>query len=600
MEGIFKTEVDLSGLMKVLGDNLYSTPNVALRELIQNGHDSCTRRRLEDQAPPAPRLSVRPDLSAGTLAIEDNGAGLTRDEIQRYLACVGSGYTRTLRDAGRGDDLIGYFGLGFLSAYVVSERTQVHTASYQAPDDPWLFESRNGETYTLRQGAPRPVGTTVTLHLKPAFRQLADPEVVLALLRRYACLLPLPITCQGTTVNDEPPPWRLRDDDPLARQRTFAFAQRFEPHWEPLFTLPIPPANAPADPHGLQGVLWVQGGASYGTLDNRRVWVFVRGMLVSDDERDLLPRWAGFCGAVIACDALTPTASRESIQKDATYKHVQAAIHRALNDGFAAVAARQRAAWERFTLRHNEALRGAAVADPDLFRLLADDITLPTSEGELTAAAALRRAQGRLYVTQGEQRGPEELLFRALKTPVIDGSRYGALPFARRFTEARGGDLAILGTQRGDASFFPPASLDRDRDQRLRDWFAAEDVEVVLSRFKPDTLPLILVPDRDAELKRRIDSDEANKRIATAALSLARLYTAAAAAGPTARLYLNLDSPLIPLLLDAPEHRRATALHLLRALVAMHADPAREDVYMSVDEALTAWGDAVRQLLDQP
>src|SRR5262245_19737070 len=94
---ILATQVDLFGLMTVLGEHLYSTPFVALRELVQNAHDSCVRRRLEATGEFVPEIRVTTDATAGTLSVADSGAGLTRDEIVRYLATIGAGYTRKLR-----------------------------------------------------------------------------------------------------------------------------------------------------------------------------------------------------------------------------------------------------------------------------------------------------------------------------------------------------------------------------------------------------------------------------------------------------------------------------------------------------------------------
>ncbi|HVJ19296.1 MAG TPA: ATP-binding protein, partial [Polyangiaceae bacterium] len=157
------TEVDLTGLMRVLGEALYSTPHVAIRELIQNGHDSLERRRIEDRLPAQSRIQLVTDAAKGTLSIEDNGAGLTADEIHQYLATVGTGYTRQLRDRDQSSALIGYFGLGFLSAFVVSQKTEVWTCSYKSPEQAWLFTSRSGETYSVQSADQRAIGTRVTL-----------------------------------------------------------------------------------------------------------------------------------------------------------------------------------------------------------------------------------------------------------------------------------------------------------------------------------------------------------------------------------------------------------------------------------------------------
>src|SRR5690606_24642104 len=91
--------------------------------------------------------------------------------------------------------LIGYFGLGFLSAFVVSESAEVWTCSYQQPDQAWRFVSRDGQTYSLDEAPSRPVGTRVTLQLREQHLMLANPLAVRRLLTRYACLLRDPIFC---------------------------------------------------------------------------------------------------------------------------------------------------------------------------------------------------------------------------------------------------------------------------------------------------------------------------------------------------------------------------------------------------------------------
>lgn len=605
---LHKTRVDLAGLMRVLGEHLYSTPTVALRELVQNAHDSCERRRLEDHAEPGfeARIVVVADPSERTLSIEDAGAGLTDDEVERYLATVGAGYTRTLRDADpeASKGLIGYFGLGFLSAFVVADRVEVWTCSYQAPDQAWRFVSRDGQTYTLEQAPARPVGTRVTLALGERFAELANPLAIRRLLTRFASLLRHPVYCPlagsfdalGEPVNAEPPPWRdAREHSELrARKLALEFASRFESTFEPLCTLPLGEAGP------LRGLLWVQDSATYGSSDNRRAWVFVRGMMISDDQRELLPRWAGFCGAVVESDELIPTASREDLQRDAVFDRAQAQIREALIEGLAALPRRDPASWRRLALRHNEALLGAALCDDRLFALIVEQATLPTSQGDLSLERIRERSQGRVHVSMAERGGFEELLFRALGIPVVKGVRYAAAPIARRWAETRGVPFVQLGTETSERALFRRVDDAELGDPRiapaLREAFGpqhfASELEVVLSRFAPDHLPFVLVPDREVELKRRIEADELDKRISTAALGLARLFTAAIVEGPPLRLHLNLDCPAIERLgralavggAEAPATRQALAL--LRPLVALLSQLDEHDATMSSEQAL--------------
>jgi molecular chaperone HtpG len=560
-----KTRVDLAGLMRVLGEALYSTPHVAIRELVQNAHDSCSRREIEDRTPPKPVITVT--SAPGTLVITDNGAGLTLAEIHAYLATVGAGYTRTLRDSGKGDGLIGYFGLGFLSAFAVSEKIEVWTSSLQEPHLAHRFTSRSGETYTVEPAEPRPVGTELKLTLRAQAPELGDPEIVRARLQQYCCLLRHPVTMNGgTPVNVNRPPWR--PDTPLSslRERALSleFVRRFERTFEPITTILL--HGEPGKP---AGVLWIQDGGSYATSDNRNVSVFVRGMLISEDERSLLPRWAGFVGAVVETDLLNPTASRESLIEDAAYDAHSAALHQALLEGLSHIAGKEPATWRRILSRHNEALLGAALVDDRLFGLVADDVTVPTTEGDFTLPALIERCGGKVYVTQSDSAGIESVLLRALKLPVVLGQRFGAAPFCTRYAKERRGQFVALGTQAGDGTIFQTASLEAGREQQLQQWFAAPDREVLVRRFDPEFLPFALVLDRDAELKRRLESDEADRRIGQAVLGLARQFTGQIKATRLTRMYVNVANPAIAALFECDETRRERALALLQPIAVL-------------------------------
>lgn len=601
---LLRTQVDLAGLLRVLGNNLYSTPHVALRELVQNAHDSCVRRQLEDTGAFEPAVVVTPDPAKRTLTIHDTGAGLTREEIVKYLATVGAGYTGKLRAEGRGGEaLIGAFGLGFLSAFVVSERVDLYTTSYQEPDRGWHFQSRGGERYQLGPAPSGPVGTRVVLHLGEPFALLASLELVPKLLQRYACLLGFPIhvgSVESEAVNRPPPPWRIEGGSPLLhRRRSLDFARRFETRFEPICTFDVKPASA-NESGGARGLLWIQDGATYGTSDNRNLAVFVRGMLVSADERDLLPPWAGFVGGVIEADALTPTASREDVQRDGAYHLVGQQVQTALIEGLAHLAESEPATWRRVLLRHNEALLGAAICDPRLFDLLAPDLTVPTSEGELTVPAVRKKSSGKIHISMGEQGGYEEILFRALRVPVVAGIRYAALPFCQAYAQRIGGAVVQLGTKQGNQSLFPGADLPKIKADRLHALFHVERQEVVPARFAPGSLPLVLVPDRDVLLKQVLERDEADKKVSTAVLGMARLFTKTIDAGVEARLYVNLDAPVIARILAAegPEAtaRAEQAARLLRGVAGLMAG-REEGALGEVKDHLDALSGALLALL---
>lgn len=570
--------------MTVLGKHLYSTPTVAIRELVQNAHDSIIRRRMEapEWGEPA-RITVTGDQARGVIRVTDTGAGLTDEEIHRFLATVGVGYTRTLRERNDDAGLIGMFGLGFLSAFVLAADVVLVTTSYQDPSRGWRYQSATGEKYSLTPVAPRPVGTEVILTLRDSFSHLASQEVLRQILSAYCILLKEPLYLAGeeAPLNPDNPPWREPEGNTRAhpvwlQRKRLEFARRFDGYFEPVCTLPVaPPPDASADDPEVDavGLLWVQDGATYGTSDNRQLSVFGRGMLLDDDARDLLPPWAGFISGVIESNLLTPTASREDLQKDDCYHATREALEEALITGLAAVARTQPEAWRRVLYRHNEALLGAALCDDRLFDLLADDVRVPTSQGDLPARDLLS-GRGSIHIMLGAQGGFEDMLFRVLRVPVARGDRYAVLPFLRKWVNLKGGSLIELGTEKGNKRLFTPEPLPGDEQAWLTGALGSGEL-IVPAHFVPAELPLIIVPDRETELKNRLEKDEADKRISAAALRLARGFTSGIDGSVVSRLYVNLDNPAVRALLRAyraggPWRDAARSLKSLKIIMAAH------------------------------
>ncbi|WP_329565260.1 ATP-binding protein [Kitasatospora sp. NBC_01266] len=604
-ENLRTTEVDLGGLVSVLATHLYSTPLVALRELVQNAHDSHTRRRLEDPAGAAahePRITVRADAARRTLAIEDTGAGLTEPEIHAYLATVGTGYTRLLREVTGNEELIGAFGLGFLSAFSVAEEVTVTTTSHREPALGHRYRSRGGEQYSVEPAPARPrPGTVVELTLKPEHAHLADEAALREVLGRYCVLLAVPVYVgdDQRPVNDIAVPWR----EPVPQARLYAarmeFATAFGRRFEPLAAFPFEPVDGGTDAVGL---LWVQDGGTYGSSDNRDLAVYLRGMLLADDARDLLPSWAGFIGGVVESNRLTPTASREDLQRDEHYRHLQQALADAIVNGLYETARLHPAAWRRILARHGQDLLGAALCDERLFTLLADDVPVPTSQGDLTAGALRAAGGGAVHVALGSGGGFEEMLYRAMRVPIARGDRYAVLPFLRRYAQLRDCRIVELGSEDGNRELFrdPEQPLPAEELGWLTAALADEGEQLVPARFEPPGLPLVLVPDREAELKARIEDDQADARIPSAALRLARAFTARTDGGTRARLYLNTASPAVQDLLRAYRAGHtgsATAAGLLRSLkVIMAAAGATGSAGGDLGAALAGVGTAVAAL----
>jgi molecular chaperone HtpG len=151
-------QIDLQGLIKLLAKNLYAEADVFVREMLQNVHDSVKRRReLQGEGAPPGEVRVKVDRTAGTITFADNGAGMTEHEVKEYLSTIGrsgaDAFRRDLVQKGRQTDVkvIGQFGIGLLSAFIVADQVVVETRSWQVGDSAWQWESAE-KTTTFRWG----------------------------------------------------------------------------------------------------------------------------------------------------------------------------------------------------------------------------------------------------------------------------------------------------------------------------------------------------------------------------------------------------------------------------------------------------------------
>lgn len=599
----YSTEVNLNGLIEVLSKHLYSTPVVAVRELVQNGHDAIVRRRIEQpDAPKDNQIRVVADVAKSTITITDTGAGLTESEIHGFLATVGVGYTRMLRQQDDNTGLIGMFGLGFLSAFVLAKEVTVLTTSWQTPDQSWKYHSTDGQKYTVTPYQSSETGTQVILTLKEEYSHLASNNLLNRVLSRYCILLHEPVYVGDASepVNKLQPPWRevvpegVTMHRALVQRKNLAFAAQFESSFEPICTIPVVPAGM----SDAVGILWIQDGATYGTSDNRNLSLFLRGMLLDDEARELLPPWAGFIGGVIESSKLTPTASREDLQRDETWVAVQEALKEALISGLSDLAQNQPEIWRRVLMRHNEALLGAALCDDRLFDLLKDRLQVPTSKGALLAKDL--RVNNSIHILLSRDGGFEEMLFHILQRPVARGDRYAVVPFLRRWALLYHCRIIEVGTQTGNEQLFSLAELPEEQVAYLEEHLC-DGEQLIISRFEPAVLPLVVTPDREAELKQILEQDDADKRISTAALMLARQFTSQIQKTKTSSLYINLNNPCVMQLVTALQHHQqpAAALRLLKSLKVILCSSGNKEQQWDLHQALEDFTQVIPVLINQ-
>ena len=195
MSDTYHFQVNLGGMLDVLSNHLYKSPDVFLRELLQNGVDAITLRQKS-----------QPDWNGGKITItvepgrrlifRDNGAGLSEEGIHRFLAVIGQSSKTELVNGKIPEDYIGRFGIGLLSCFMVSDSIVVHTRPAEG-GGAHVWTGLPDGTYTLEPLEECPVGTSVILTAKPGMEHYFQPRKVTELVRYYGLALP-PSTCPAT------------------------------------------------------------------------------------------------------------------------------------------------------------------------------------------------------------------------------------------------------------------------------------------------------------------------------------------------------------------------------------------------------------------
>lgn len=496
----------LPGLLKLLAEHLYSTKQVGVRELIQNAHDACLRRKIEEgKTDYQPRIDLSIDPARQTLTMRDNGCGLTAEEISTYLATIGRGYTRELREKlelcspSEAAELIGQFGLGFLSSFLIASEVTLTTRSFRG-DQPLRWYSVGDENYELTPGCRDEIGTTIELHLKPAASFLLQEKVLTDTVQRYADYVPTPVYLEGDfhPLNCQTPPWE--EDDAEGAIRTY-ISRAFQ-GVQPLYVLKLHDWTMQV-PNGsrtvpLQGFLFVPPASVASVHEYGDLRVYIRRMFICDRQRELLPPWARFVRGVIDSPVLQPTASREDIQQDDNFESVQQALAEQLGKDLRRLARDDPAAWHQLVCSHSTVITSWAVKDNEFFERVADLVVFRTTRGLLNLPDYLKQSGGTLYyVTRQLGSLQEQLLAEGRDVPAIEAAWYAVTPFLEKYADRR----ANVGLVQLDGE---AETLLRSVPEKpfagLLEYYRTQQVHARVAAFKPIDMPAILLYPQGAEV----------------------------------------------------------------------------------------------------
>jgi len=369
----FNFQTEIKQLLHILSHSLYQNREIALRELISNASDSLNKLRHIQLTDPQYRdetpleITLEPDKEARLLVVRDTGIGLTHDELVRNLGTIAhSGskdFFRSIASAGKPGEaqpdlsLIGQFGVGFYSAFMLAEKVEVVTRSYRE-QAAWRWESEGTGHFAITDAEGElPRGAQIRLHLKEEMDEFLDPARLKAIVRKYSTFVPHPIKLGGETLNEQKPIW-VEPKNQVTDQQYTGFYQWLTHHSEekPLWHLHLS-SDSPIQFHA---ILYCPPmnleRLGFGKIEHG-VNLCAKRVLVQNDCRDLLPEYLRFLYGVVDSADLPLNVSRETLQDHKLLPKLKRVLARKVLEHLAALADEQPETFKDFVRQFGPILR---------------------------------------------------------------------------------------------------------------------------------------------------------------------------------------------------------------------------------------------------
>ncbi|GID65040.1 chaperone protein HtpG [Actinoplanes cyaneus] len=413
-------------LLQLMVHSIYSNKDIFLRELISNASDALDKLRLAKlqdglEADTSDlHIEIEADTEARTLTVRDNGIGMTREEVVALIGTIAKSGTADLlaklkeASEAKGDaELIGQFGVGFYSTFMVADKVTLVTRKAGTEGHGTRWESAGEGTYTIDDEPDAPVGTTVTLQLRPkdeedALYDYADEWRIKQIVKRYSDFISFPIRLGDETLNSQKALW-ARPRSEVTDEEYHEFYKHISHDW----TDPLEIINMKAEgTFEYEALLFIPSRAPHDLFqrDARRgLQLYVKRVFIMDDSKELIPDYLRFVKGVVDAADLSLNISREILQQD---RHIQMIRRRLVKKVLSTIKDLMTSNPEKYATFWREfgrAVKEGLLSEPDNHKPILEIASFATTaQDEPTTLAAyverMKEGQEEIYFLTGESR----------------------------------------------------------------------------------------------------------------------------------------------------------------------------------------------------
>ena len=455
----YRTEV--KQLLDILAHSLYTDREIFLRELISNASDALNRAQFEMltnhdviDADKELAVTITVDSEAKTLTIADTGIGMNHDELIENLGTIAHSGAKTFlanaKEAGKAsaEEIIGQFGVGFYSVFMVADEVTVSSRSYRADDQAWSWQSKGDSKYTLTPAAKRERGTEITIKLKADADEFANNWRIEQIIKKHSDYVSFPIYVAKVApppAADESEPatieapkvanrrtalWRQSPSQVKPEEYKDFYQQLTYDMQEPLLNIHLV-ADAPVSIRSIMFVPAKRDRGMFNANSEHGLRLYSRKILIQQRNKDLLPEYFRFIEGVVDSEDLPLNVSREMVQSNPVLRQLKKALTSRIFRDLKNLAEKETEKYRTFWLEFGPFLKEGVASDPTSHESLVELLRFQSSKTSGDEWVSLKQVKERMgeeqqaiYYVLGEDlksvsRSPHLDYFRANDVEVL-------------------------------------------------------------------------------------------------------------------------------------------------------------------------------------